>query len=217
MPKRSVPKSRRPAEKPEPARREEVLEAALALVAERGVAGASLRALAKQLGISQPSLYHYFSSKDELVSQIVDYCTNKMIQIEPPERPLSVVEELPRFVADTVTALWSTERHPRFVRFLFVAAMESTEHRAVIRRTFEERLYPAFSVMASAFARDDRERRELQGIIWMIVYSLGLAYMERRALFFSTADDPDLLDQVEWITRAGESLVRERVLACRER
>ena len=37
------------------ARRDEVLDAARALIAEHGVAGASLRKLASQLGISQPS------------------------------------------------------------------------------------------------------------------------------------------------------------------
>ena len=56
------------AERDPPARREEVLETALTLVSEHGVAGASLRKLAAELGISQPSLYHYFASKDALVS-----------------------------------------------------------------------------------------------------------------------------------------------------
>jgi hypothetical protein len=85
----------------------------------------------------------------------------------------------------------------------------------VIRRAFEERLYPSFAMMASALAKSDSEKRELKGIIWMIVYSLSLAFMEQRALFYSHTDEPELVQQVEWIVGAAESLLRERVLACR--
>ncbi len=194
-----------------------MLETALNLIAERGVAGASLRTLAKQLGMSQPSLYHYFRSKQDLVSQIVEYCTDKMLQVPPPERPLNRVEELPRFVMEVVSELWATERHPKFVRFMFVVAIESPEHRDVIRRTFEDRLYPGFSAIAGAFSCNEEERRELQGIVWMIVYSLSLALMERRALFYSTGHEPEIADQAEWIVAAAETLLRERVLAKRAR
>ena len=80
-----------------PARREEVLETALTLVSEQGVAGASLRKLATELGISQPSLYHYFASKEALVSAVVEYCADKMLasslDLPPPQRK----EDIPRF------------------------------------------------------------------------------------------------------------------------
>ncbi len=49
----------------------------------------------------------------------------------------------------------------------------------------------------------------------MIVYSLSLAFMERRALFYSTGHDPEVVEQAEWIVGAAESLLRERVLAKR--
>ena len=41
------------------------------LIAERGYRGASLRELARRVGMQQPSLYHYFESKEDLVEQIV--------------------------------------------------------------------------------------------------------------------------------------------------
>jgi len=120
---RAARKSRADAEPP--ARREEVLETALTLVSELGVAGASLRKLAAELGISQPSLYHYFPSKDALVSAVVEYCADKMLasalDLPPPQRK----EDIPRFAMRAVVDLWSTERHPRFVRFMFVVALES--------------------------------------------------------------------------------------------
>ena len=56
------PKSRAPKKRAEtepPSRRAEVLETALTLVSEHGVAGASLRKLAAELGISVSSVNTY--------------------------------------------------------------------------------------------------------------------------------------------------------------
>jgi len=191
-----------------PARREEVLETALTLVSEHGVAGASLRKLAAELGISQPSLYHYFPSKEALVSAVVEYCADKMLasalELPPPQRK----QDLPRFAMRAVVDLWSTERHPRFVRFMFVVALESKSNRAFIQRVFEERLYPGFTLLANAFGRDEAERSELRHVIWMVVYSLGLSFLEQRALFGKPSASQEVLDHAEWVVGAAERLLQ---------
>ncbi|MEO8902392.1 MAG: TetR/AcrR family transcriptional regulator [Polyangiaceae bacterium] len=196
------------AEPSPPARRDEVLETALTLVSEHGVAGASLRKLASELGMSQPSLYHYFASKDALISAVVEYCADKMLaaalDIPPPQRR----EEVPRFAMQTVVSLWSGERHPRFVRFMFVVALESKENRAFIQRVFEERLYPGFTLLANAFGRDAAEREELKHVVWMVVYSLGLGCLEQRALFGQPKVGAELLAHAEWVVSAAERLLR---------
>jgi AcrR family transcriptional regulator len=210
MAKSAKPRTTRrsPAEPLPPARREEVLETALTLVSERGIAGASLRKLAAELGMSQPSLYHYFPSKDALVTAVVEYCAQKMLaasfEVTPPERK----QDVPRFAKDVVVGLWSGERHPRFVRFMFVVALESKENRAFIQRVFEDRLYPGFTLLANAFGKTEAERAELRHVIWMVVYSLGLAFLEQRALFGAKTVPQDLLDHAEWLVGAAERLLR---------
>src|SRR4051794_2593513 len=74
------PRARREPAATSPARREEMLDAGLSLISERGVAGASLRKLAARGGMSQPSLYHYFDSKEELVRQIIEHCASRMVE-----------------------------------------------------------------------------------------------------------------------------------------
>ncbi|GAA2588143.1 helix-turn-helix domain-containing protein [Actinomadura fulvescens] len=49
-----------------------LLDAARALVAEEGIEALSLAALARRVGLSRPSLYEYFRSKDDLVAAIVE-------------------------------------------------------------------------------------------------------------------------------------------------
>src|SRR5688500_16686275 len=158
----------RPEEAPStstPARREEVLDAALTLISEHGVAGASLRKLAAKLGMSQPSLYHYFDSKDALVQQIIEHCANQMLAAATHVAFPRALEDVPRFARDATLALWATEQHPRFVRFLFVVAIESPEHRRSIQRVFEERLYPGFGFLADAFGKSPEEREDLRLLV----------------------------------------------------
>jgi len=159
-----------------------VLEAALELIADHGVAGASLRRLAKKLGMSQPSLYHYFASKDELVTRILEYSAQRMLGVGLNIAPPRDREDLPRFVKDAVLALYSTESHPRFVRFLFTVRIESKRHRPQIDRMFDEQLNPSFGVLAQAFARDDADREEITQVLKMIVYSVGFMLLDERAL-----------------------------------
>jgi AcrR family transcriptional regulator len=51
--------------------REEIKAAALRQLAEEGVEGISLNAIAKELGMTGPALYRYVTSRDELLADLV--------------------------------------------------------------------------------------------------------------------------------------------------
>jgi AcrR family transcriptional regulator len=51
-------------------RRQQILDAAIALLAQRGVDRASLRTVAEAIGVSHTALRHYFSSRDELLVEV---------------------------------------------------------------------------------------------------------------------------------------------------
>ncbi|MDQ4501613.1 helix-turn-helix domain-containing protein [Sinomonas sp. ASV322] len=53
------------------AKREEILTAALQVIAEKGYRGASVREIADAAGISQAGILYYFSSKEELFAEIL--------------------------------------------------------------------------------------------------------------------------------------------------
>lgn len=53
------------------AKREEILRAALEVVAQSGFSGASVRTIADAVGLSQAGLLHYFDSKQELFTAIL--------------------------------------------------------------------------------------------------------------------------------------------------
>ena len=51
--------------------RDEIKQAALRQLATSGPAGVSVNAIGKELGVSGPALYRYFSSRDELLTELV--------------------------------------------------------------------------------------------------------------------------------------------------
>lgn len=53
----------------------QIIEAATELFAERGFAGTSLQDIADATGLTRPALYHYFASKEDLLSRLVSAAT----------------------------------------------------------------------------------------------------------------------------------------------
>ena len=52
--------------------RDQILDAALGLIAEVGFGGLTMRALARRLGIDPMAVYHYFADKDALLDAAAD-------------------------------------------------------------------------------------------------------------------------------------------------
>ncbi|MDG2523255.1 TetR/AcrR family transcriptional regulator [Caulobacter segnis] len=86
-------------------RREEILGAALRLIGERGVHGVSTRQIAEAVGISQPSLYAYFPSRDAIVEELHDRAFVLLVQaldrfVPTPGTPLEQAVEYLRVYVD---------------------------------------------------------------------------------------------------------------------
>src|SRR5438874_1255211 len=52
-------------------RRQEILDRALEVFAERGVDGTSLRAIGEAIGVSHAALRHYFDSREALLVEVL--------------------------------------------------------------------------------------------------------------------------------------------------
>lgn len=82
-------------------RRTGILSAAAELFARDGVAGTSVRDIAQQVGVAPGALYYYFSSKDEMVREILvgyltslrdEYGRRAPSSLPPRERLRAIVE-----------------------------------------------------------------------------------------------------------------------------
>ncbi len=95
--------------------REEILDAAAELFTTRGYASTSTRAIAEAVGIRQASLYHYFKTKDELLSALLHQTVTPTLgflsalrQVDPPLSAEQRLHALAAFDgAQLLTSRWN--------------------------------------------------------------------------------------------------------------
>ena len=59
-------------------RRREIMESCYQVIAEKGLEGATLKQIGKEMGVSPSLLMHYFASKEEMILALVDFMVQKM-------------------------------------------------------------------------------------------------------------------------------------------
>lgn len=99
-----------------------ILDAAVSLFAERGYGATSVREVCEAAGVTKPTLYYHFGSKEGLFRAIVDLHLGQLTRIieEAVSTPGSLATRLRAYVA----ALTShTQRHPEGMKVL-----ESAHH-----------------------------------------------------------------------------------------
>ena len=77
--------------------RERIVAAAIALVDAEGLAALSTRRLATQLGVSGPSLYNHFATKDDLLEAVADAVYGALVDAGWPPREATRIGALMRF------------------------------------------------------------------------------------------------------------------------
>ena len=103
--------------------RKTVLDAAAKVFSEKGFGGTSLGDVAKDLGISRPALYYYFSSKEKILSSLVDEISVKIRKL---------IEEIVNADMDPVTKL----HNMIYVQLIFI--MRNKTAYLVIIKTQDE-------------------------------------------------------------------------------
>ena len=190
-----------------------VLREAMQLMAERGYSAASLRELARRLEMRQPSLYHYFRSKEELVEQIVRAYTQHAMQplYEPPPMP-SLAEGLRHGLLHLVEN-YRREEHVTFMRFLFAIGPERPQVQSLARRLLRERgqalvkRFVDFYVGAGELGADDSAF-----LVELTQNAVAMRMLSQHVLFGtdgSTADDDEAF--VEFVVDCALRGVRARM------
>jgi AcrR family transcriptional regulator len=200
LPTRRSDRARRTAD-----RHAEILAAAFELMAEHGYHGASLRELAKRLGISQPSLYHYFSSKDELVEQIIAAYAEQVLP-EPPELdPDTRLDELPRRLCDHVLASYASPPLPTFIRFMFAVSRVDPRFGRRNRELFVDRSMAGLSPSLTALAQTHSIAPErLAHVARAILNAVGFRMLEETVLFDARPVDTDLDEFADEVVAMGQ-------------
>ena len=62
-------------------RQQEIIEASIELIAEKGIQGLTMKNISKEIGISEPAIYRHYDNKIEILKSILDYFFNNMKSI----------------------------------------------------------------------------------------------------------------------------------------
>jgi AcrR family transcriptional regulator len=98
-------------------RREEILDTAARLFAERGYSETDTQVLAEELGVGKGTLYRYFPSKRDLFLAAADRVMRRLRQ-RIDERLAGVKEPFERIAAGIRTFLAFCAEHPEYVELL---------------------------------------------------------------------------------------------------
>lgn len=123
------------------ARREAILDATMAEIAERGYRATTLAAVAERVGLTQPGVLHYFPSKEHLLIGVLetrDRWDTAAILARSPEIRLSHLEQLVELNA----------ARPEMVQTYTALAAESATGQHPAREFFTER----YDTLRTAFA-----------------------------------------------------------------
>lgn len=93
----------RPATDKGRATRDRVLDAATALVFERGVVGTTLDDVRAAASVSKSQLYHYFADKDDLVRAVIDHTVQQVLDAQPRLADLSSWSAIAAWFDDLVS------------------------------------------------------------------------------------------------------------------
>lgn len=98
---RSDDSPQRAARRHDPERRERIIEAALTVIAENGVAGTSMRLIAREADVPLGSMTYHFKDREELLSEAMQRCLSELEEMTLPRlRAAECAEEALDVVAD---------------------------------------------------------------------------------------------------------------------
>lgn len=188
------------------ARRAEVLEAALELLAEEGYAGASLRKLAARLGMAQPSLYHYFRTKEDLVEQVLATYAGQMFQALNPDELPTTLEDVPRVIVETAVRVYQRPTHPLFVRVAISVSRVNPRFGTLMRRVFVEQAnWGIQQVMRPFVERGEIGANDALDLVRMLLNAVGLRLIEDKVMFAAHEPGPDFERYVRFVIATGHA------------
>lgn len=133
------------------ARREQILEAVLEVIAERGYGGATLQELASAAGVNRTALLHYFGSKEELFTAVLRRRDEQREAEQLRETDVAVLSE------EIVRAVRADAAMPGLTELALRLSVDATEPGHHAREYLGERFARMTALTSRAFARGQED------------------------------------------------------------
>jgi AcrR family transcriptional regulator len=115
--------------------RQALIDAAMRVVARKGLRGLTYRQVAEEAGVTYGLVSHHFGSRDALVQETLEYVFRSSIALSFLQRPPAGLEDFGRGLADAISA---TEDQQVFEYEMGLEARRRPEMLAELRAVYEE-------------------------------------------------------------------------------
>lgn len=161
--------------------------------------------------MQQPSLYHYFETKEQLAEQVIVHVGAELLGSMPNIPLPKALEDVPAFAIAAVMNIWDSTLYSAFVRFLFVVSGEQTRFRKAMQALYEHGARATAAAFLEPFiARGEIDREEGYSLLRIAVNSVALAQIEERLLYGRTKPSPELRALAEHTERWLRDAIRNR-------
>ena len=174
-------------------RRQEIVEAAVRVMATHGFHGTSVARIAKAVGISNSALYQHFQNRDEVLVAATDLLGERAREWMIDTTGTTALERLERIGQGHL--VWAASSLESFVRPVFALA-------GATKKPSTEQSTPHTVILHYQLLLDIAQEGQREGSVRSDVDPGDLAWA---ILMFAWAEDMALLTKVEAVTTAGAS------------
>lgn len=133
-------------------RRGEILDAALAVFAEKGYEGGTMREIAARLGVTEPALYRHYAGKEALFEDLVAVASDRVVstagRMLEGLSPEGLRETLFGLIRIRRGHVPGTDSVKPIMRTLFTAAPHNAEFREVFRTHLARPMFASLETFA---------------------------------------------------------------------
>jgi AcrR family transcriptional regulator len=171
--------------------RKELLANSFDLLAEKGYAAVTMREIAKALGVSTGTLYHYFPNKEALFEQLLDELTQQDIRhfTEATQGATTQAEKI------AIAFQFMEQNQDNYFKLTLVLAdfyqqQSNQSTNSVLKRIFQRSLAQCEQEISNLFGIQDPDLTTfvisyIDGLIWQKIYGNRVDYTKQGELFLA--------------------------------
>jgi TetR/AcrR family transcriptional regulator len=195
-----------------------IIEAAVALIGERGVNGATTAEIARRAGVTEKTLFRYFPSKKMLINRVLFPLILERGLSRHWERMESLLKTKGAslkdwYIAATTSELSTITRNVGLTQTVNIELLQNEEFREVVAALWQEHIWRPMLDSLGELQSDGVIRKDVDvEVLARAIHCLHVGYFLTRYVFApdSKWDDASEIDQMAEILTEGSSIEAPR-------